>query len=496
MVWLVQKVASGHSRRIRCCWRCAWLLIVMGCVVALTAASCVAQQAEASRSAIADPTSRPNLILILADDLGYGDVSCNGATDVQTPHLDKFAAEGMMLTRMRANCTVCSPTRAAIMTGMYPDRAGVPGVIRTHADNSWGYLRTDVPTLANRLSEAGYQTGIVGKWHLGLASPNTPCERGFDHFHGFLGDMMDDYYTHRRQGHNYMRHNDKQIDPEGHATDLFTQWADDYISEHAASTESPFFLYLAYNAPHFPIQPPEEWLVRVQKRSPQLEPKRALNVAFVEHLDDQIGKLLKRIDELGLRENTVIAFTSDNGGSLPHSQNNDPWRDGKQSHYDGGLRVPAWVRYPGKIPAGSKSDQPVMTFDVGATFLQYAGVQQPSEIDAIGLKELLEDNSSTLGSQLSARELYFVRREGGGRYVGHAYHAVIQGRWKLMQNDPFSPLELYDLEADPQETNNQIAKQPKVVAKLKQRLAAQIQQGGSVPWQAPQSPESPQSLPQ
>ncbi|EMI15982.1 arylsulfatase A [Rhodopirellula maiorica SM1] len=451
----------------------------------ITAVHSAAQQSDASRLASPDKKTRPNLILILADDLGYGDVSCHGAADVQTPHLDKLASEGMKLTRMRANCTVCSPTRAAVMTGMYPDRAGVPGVIRTHAPNSWGYLRTDIPTLADRLRDAGYQTGIVGKWHLGLASPNTPCERGFDHFHGFLGDMMDDYYTHRRQGHNYMRLNDREIDPEGHATELFTQWADEYLTERAKASEPPFFLYLAYNAPHFPIQPPKQWLDRVQSRSPQLDSKRALNVAFVEHLDDQIGKLLHRIDELGLRDNTVIAFTSDNGGSLPHSQNNDPWRDGKQSHYDGGLRVPAWVRYPGKIAAGSSSDQPVMTFDLSATFLQYAGVPRPREIDAVGLKDLLETGSPASGSELSERELYFVRREGGGRYVGHAYHALIQGRWKLMQNDPFSPMELYDLEADPGETNNQIAKQPRVVAKLKQQLAAQIQQGGRIPWQAP-----------
>ncbi|WP_345683931.1 sulfatase family protein [Novipirellula caenicola] len=455
----------------------------------ITVADSAAQQSSAPAATRPGQPSRPNLILILADDLGYGDVTCNGATDVQTPHLDQFASEGMTLTRMRANCTVCSPTRAAIMTGMYPDRAGVPGVIRTHARNSWGYLRTDVPTLADRLGDAGYQTGIIGKWHLGLASPNTPCERGFDHFHGFLGDMMDDYDTHRRHGHNYMRLNDQEIDPKGHATELFTQWADDYLTEQAAASESPFFLYLAYNAPHFPIQPPDAWLERVQQRAPHLDAKRALNVAFVEHLDDQIGKLFARIDELGLRENTVIAFTSDNGGSLPHAQSNDPWRDGKQSHYDGGLRVPAWVRYPGKIAAGSRSDQPVLTFDLAATFLQYAGVPQPSEIDAIGLKDLLHGDSSTFASANSDRELYFVRREGGGHYVGHAYHALIQGRWKLMQNDPFSPLELYDLESDPQEANNQIAKQARVVAKMKPRLAAQIQQGGRIPWQAPPSTE-------
>ncbi|TWU23050.1 Arylsulfatase precursor [Novipirellula galeiformis] len=436
---------------------------------------------------VREPTRRPNLVLILADDLGYGDVSCHGARDIQTPHLDTLASEGMMLTRMRANCTVCSPTRAAILTGMYADRVGVPGVIRTDASNSWGYLRHDIPTLADRLREVGYETGIVGKWHLGLTSPNTPLERGFNHFHGFLGDMMDDYYTHRRHGQNYMRNNNAAIEPAGHASELFTNWAVDYVSERAEHAGTPFFLYLAYNAPHFPIQPPAEWLDRVQKRSPNLDPKRALNVAFVEHLDDQIGRLMQRLDELGLRENTVVAFTSDNGGSLPHAQNNDPWRDGKQSHYEGGLRVPCWVRYPGHIQPGSKSDHAALTFDLGATFLQYAGAEHPDDSDAIRLKGVLEGRAQQLVASASPRELYFVRREGGHRYVGHAYHAIIRGRWKLMQNHPFSALELYDLKADPQETKNVFAENPKVVADLKKRLAIHLQRGGQVPWQPGQA---------
>lgn len=401
---------------------------------------------------------RPNLILIFADDLGYGDLSCHGSTEVKTPNFDRLASEGVMMTQMRANCTVCSPTRAAILTGKYADRAGVPGVIRTHPENSWGYLDPNSPTLANRLSGAGYHTAIVGKWHLGLNAPNTPLERGFDHFHGFLGDMMDDYYTHRRQGFNYMRLDRETIDPPGHATELFTNWSIDYLSSRSEAAEQPFFLYLPYNAPHFPIQPPELWETKVRQRLPNLSDARIKNIAFVEHLDDEIGKLLRHIDELGLREKTVIAFTSDNGGSLPHGQNNDPWRDGKQSHYDGGLRVPCFIRYPQEIGAGIKNDSPMLTFDIAATFMAYAGLEIPDDFDAIDMREAIAGKKSE-----TERELYFVRREGGPAYGGKAYHAIVQGKWKLMQNDPYSPLQLYDLERDPGEQNDLASEKKEIV---------------------------------
>lgn len=433
-------------------------------------------------STAAQTLDRPNLILILADDLGYGDVGFHGSQEVQTPHLDRFANEGLMMTQMRANCTVCSPTRAAILTGVYADRAGVPGVIRTQTENSWGYLKPGLPTLADRLGEAGYHTGIVGKWHLGLNVENHPNRRGFEHFHGFLGDMMDDYYTHLRMGNNYMRLNHSTIQPNGHATDLFTQWAGDYVEARSRAPEQPFFLYLAYNAPHFPIQPPEDWLDKVRQRVPGMDEKRAQNVAFIEHLDDQVGVFLERLQKLGLHKNTLVVFSSDNGGSLPHAQNNDPWRDGKQSHYDGGLKVPFLARYPGKIQPGSTSDYQGLNFDVCPTFLQYASVQPAADLDSVSLKELFESGRAPT----SERELYFVRREGGGKYAGHAYHALIRGKWKLMQNDPFSPLQLFDLQSDPQETQNVIGQHPQVANPMRKALAAHIQAGGSTAWQSPE----------
>ncbi len=422
--------------------------------------------------------AQPNFLLIFADDHGYGDVSAYHASDVRTPNIDRIGSEGMLFTAMRANCTVCSPSRAALLTGRYADRVGVPGVIRTKPEDSWGYFKPGVPTIADELKKVGYHAGIVGKWHLGLESPNTPNERGFDHFHGFLGDMMDSYTTHLRHGNNYMRLNAEVVDPKGHATDIFTDWASDYIRERSKTKDKPFFLYLAYNAPHFPIEPPAEWLAKVKARAPQLDEKRAMNVAFVEHLDDCIGQVLAVLKEADLEENTVVVFSADNGGSLPHGQNNDPWHGGKQDHYDGGLRVPFMMRWPAQIKAGSHSDYAGLNFDLFPTFLELAGAKPSPELDAVSLVPILKGGTVT-----TPRDLYFVRREGGATYGGKNYEALIRGDWKLMQNDPYDPLELYNLKTDPQEKNNLAKKAPKVFNELSTTLRAHIQRGGSTPWQ-------------
>jgi len=432
------------------------------------------------------PPAKPNFLLIFADDLGYGDVSAYHLSDVRTPNIDRLGAQGVLLTTMRANCTVCSPSRAALLTGRYADRVGVPGVIRTQPEDSWGYFDPQVPTLADELKKAGYHTAIVGKWHLGLESPNLPNERGFDFFHGFLGDMMDNYTTHLRHGINYMRRNADVIEPQGHATDLFSDWAVAYLRERARAKSQPFFLYLAYNAPHFPIEPPAEWLAKVKARAPQLDEKRAKNVAFVEHLDDRVGRVLAALKENGLEENTVVVFTADNGGSLPHAQNNDPWRGGKQDHYDGGLRVPFMVRWPAQIKAESRSDYTGLNFDLFPTFLELAGAKPASDLDAISLVPVLQGRTIT-----APRDLYFVRREGGAAYGGKSYEAIIRGGWKLMQNNPYSPLELYHLKADPQEGTNLAATNQEMFKELAAALRQHVQRGGATPWQKPHVSHSP-----
>ncbi len=429
---------------------------------------------------LAHAAEKPNFLIIFTDDHGYGDVSAYHESDCQTPNIDKLASEGMLFTNMRANCTVCSPSRAALLTGKYADRVGVPGVIRTNEDSSWGYFDPSVSTLADELKKSGYHTALVGKWHLGLEPENHPNKRGFDLFHGFLGDMMDSYTTHLRGGKNFMRRNAETITPKGHATDLFADWAADYITEQASEKDTPFFLYLAFNAPHFPIEPPAEWLEKVKKRSPELDAKRAKNVAFVEHLDDRIGHVLAVLKESGQAENTVVIFTADNGGSLGHGQNNDPWRDGKQSHYDGGLRVPFAARWPGHIKPGSRSDHVGLVYDIFPTFLEIAGAEPAEDLDARSLIPAFRGDA-----EKHAEPLYFVRREGGETYQGKAYHAVIRGDWKLLQNDPFSPLELYNIADDPLETTDLSRKNRKEFSELSAILRAQIQEGGKTPWRKP-----------
>lgn len=420
--------------------------------------------------------SLPNIICILVDDLGFGDLSCQGAKDLSTPHIDQMAAQGMRMTNFYANCTVCSPSRASMLTGRYPDRVGVPGVIRQFASNSWGYLDPLAELISMPLKRKGYHTAIIGKWHLGFESPNTPNDRGFDYFKGFLGDMMDDYWTHLRGGVNWMRLNHEPINPQGHATDLFTDWSLDYLEERTADRK-PFFLYLAYNAPHFPIQPPPEYLERVKQREPGLSEKRAKNVAFIEHLDQQIGRITDYLDTSGLFRNTLLVFTSDNGGSLRYEQSNGPLRGGKQDMFEGGIRVPAFVLWKGKIEAGSSSDRLTLLMDLFPTFTELAGAE-PGTIDGESfLPELL-------GEQMppSDRFVFWVRREGGS-YGGQAYYAARKGDYKILQNTPYEPFQFFNLGKDPYETNALEITGDQNYTLLRSALMDHIRASGSIPWQ-------------
>jgi len=421
--------------------------------------------------------SRPNILVILTDDLGYGDLSSYGATDLKSPNIDKLIAAGMRFDRFYANCPVCSPTRAALLTGRYPDLVGVPGVIRTHVTDNWGYLFPPAVLLPQMLKRAGYQTAIIGKWHLGLASPNTPNERGFDLFHGFLGDMMDDYYNHRRHGFNYMRLNDKEIGPEGHATDLFTQWAIDYLRDRSRQ-EQPFFLYLAYNAPHAPIQPLREWLERVRQRQSGISDKRAAIVALIEHLDAGIGRVIDALEETKLRDRTLVIFTSDNGGQLSLGATNGPLRAGKGDMYEGGIRVPMGAAWPDRIKPGSRSDHVALTMDLFPTICEAAGVRIEHEIDSRSILPILTGGSRPQEDRI----LFWVRREGGRQYGGRAFYAARQGDFKLLQNSPFEPLELYNLSEDPKE-QKPLSSKHAMYDKLFTALQNHITKSGAIPWQ-------------
>tara|TARA_Y100001934_G_scaffold85481_1_gene106189 strand:- start:1068 stop:2408 length:1341 start_codon:yes stop_codon:yes gene_type:complete len=422
--------------------------------------------------------AKPNVLVILVDDLGYADLSCFGAKDLKSPHLDQLAREGMKFVNFYANCPVCSPTRASLITGRYPDVVGVPGVIRSNPVNSWGYLDPKAITIADVMKLAGYNTGIIGKWHLGIWAPNRPHQRGFDYFKGFLGDMMDDYWNHRRHGTNYMYLNDKEIDPKGHATDLFSEWAVDYIREQKTH-EKPFFLYLAYNAPHTPIHPPKEWLAKVKKREPNMTPKRAGLVALIEHMDDGIGKVLNALKSTGQEKDTLVIFSSDNGGQLNVGANNSPWRLGKQDMYEGGLRVSTIAKWPDRIKAGSQSAHIGATMDIYPTLAELTGVKIDHTIDGLSfLPTVLGKNG-----QQKHDELYFCRREGNNRYQGLTTQALRRGDWKVLQNSPFSPIELYNLKNDPYETTDLAQENLAVFNDMTRRLRLHIQNGGRVSWQ-------------
>jgi len=422
---------------------------------------------------------KPNILLIFTDDQGYHDVSYYGTKDIRTPYIDQIAASGMRFDNFYANAPVCSPTRAALLTGRYQDYVGVPGVIRTDPDNNWGFLDPKATLLPQELKMAGYSTALIGKWHLGLDSPNTPVERGFDFFHGWLGDMMDDYWKHRRHDINYMRLNGLIVDPEGHATDLFTDWSVDYIKSQA-DDKRPFFLYLAYNAPHFPVQPPKEWLDKVKKREKGIDETRANLVAFIEHMDDGIGKVIQALKDSGQYENTLIIFSSDNGGHLPSKANNGPLRDGKQSMYEGGLKVPTAISWPGKIKIGSVSDKVQISMDLYPTLLEIASLTPKNKIEGQSFySELVKSNRSY---ELD-RSFYFTRREGGTKYSGQAIYALRKGDWKLLQNSPYEGYELYNLKEDPLEQKNRIDIDIEKYQELNTILMKHIQKGGEVPWQ-------------
>jgi arylsulfatase A-like enzyme len=424
---------------------------------------------------------KPNIIFILTDDLGYGDLSCQGGKDIHTPNIDKLFSQGVRFTNFYANSTVSSPTRASLMTGRYPDMVGVPGLVRAQEKDNWGYLLPSAITLPDMLKKAGYQTGMIGKWNLGLETPNLPNERGFDFFHGFLNDMMDDYWTHLREGINYMRLNKTEINPQGHATDIFSDWAVDYINEKAKEKE-PFFLYLAYNAPHFPIQPPEEWLEKVKKREENIDEKRAKNVALVEHLDYGVGRVIEALKKSGQYENTVIIFSSDNGGLLSVAASNGKLRGGKLDMYEGGIKVPTCMVWEGTIKAGTVSDKFGLMMDFYPTICSIAGISVLHTIDGVDLLPGLLGKSK---EEEDNRMVYFMRRDGGN-CGGLCYYAARKGAYKLVQNTPYENLQLFDIISDPYEESPldpNLEQFRKKFQELTFGLSQHIRKAGAIPWE-------------
>lgn len=438
----------------------------------------------------------PNIIIILTDDLGYADLSSYGTTYLHTPHIDSLVKGGIQFSNYHTNSPVCSPTRAAILSGRYPDAIGMPGVVRTDTADSWGYLSADAVLLPQILRQRyHYHSAHIGKWNLGLSNPNLPNARGFDHFKGFLGDKMDDYYHHLRQNHNYLRYNEDTITPPDtlHATDLFSQWAADYIATRKGQNQ-PFFLYLAYNAPHRPTQVPAEWATRYQQRFPETPAPRAMYCAMIEHLDAGIGQVMAALHQAGLADNTIVIFSSDNGGNLHEGANNGDVRGSKPTLYEGGLRVPLAVWFPKRIASGSHSNALVMTMDIAPTLYKlleqwyptahhHSSDTTPPACDGSSFLPILMGDTAF---QIPSRDLFWIWRESGDAFGAGNYIAAYQHKgYKILQAQPQQDFELYYLPADPLEQRNLAASDTAIYVQLQQLLAQRIAQSFKIPCKPP-----------
>jgi len=396
--------------------------------------------------ALPETPHQPNFVFILADDLGYGDLGCYGAPDIETPHLDRLAAEGLRFTGAYANGAVCTPTRLAFLTGRFHQRTGIDNALY-YQEHGRG-IPAGSDTIASLLRDAGYATGLSGKWHLGYDEERRPRAQGFDHFFGLLGGNHH-YFAHMdRIGVHDLWLGNEPVHRDGYTTDLVTTDAIRFVETHR---ERPFFLFVSHPAPHFPWQGPGDGAktVKPKTKSWQLG-DRPTYAAMVESMDDGIGRLVARIDALGLGNRTLIVFTSDNGG---HTwSRNSPFRGAKASLWEGGIRVPAIARWNKTIPPGTETPDTVVTMDWTATFLALAGVE-PAQgfLDGVDLTPVL-----TRQGQVVDRTLFWRRRPGPVRKTVPVEHAVRQGKWKYLARPAENFVALYDLEADPGETTNRL----------------------------------------
>lgn len=412
----------------------------------------------ASNLSAAEP-SKPNILFILADDLGYGDLGCYGCEDIETPHLDQLAAEGLKFTDFYANAAVCTPTRAAFLTGRYQHRIGLDNAL--YYQETGRGLPEDRETIADALAGAGYRTGLSGKWHLGYDFERQPLQQGFEHFFGLLGGNHH-YFEHmdRIGVHDLWLGNDT-VEREGYSTDLMTEDAIRFIEKE---DDRPFFLFLSHPAPHFPWQGPDDVGkdIRPKKKSWQFG-DRETYVAMVERMDEGIGEVLARLDELGMRENTLVIFTSDNGGHT--YSRNDPMRDYKASIWEGGTRVPCMARWPGVIPEGVVSSQVAITMDWTATFRRLAELgKDPAGEDGVDLAEFLTDPQHK-----AERTLFWRRKKGPVRKSIVEGLSVRKGKWKLIEQATGERF-LFNLERDVSESENLLDRYPEIVADLSEAI--------------------------
>ncbi len=407
---------------------------------------------EATRQA-SGPGARPNMVLIVADDLGYADLGCQGATDVRTPHIDTLAREGVRFTDGYVSCPVCSPTRAGLLTGRYQQRFGHefnPGPANAAAVD-FGLPLTE-RTLPEYLKAAGYTPGMVGKWHLGYQPAYLPGRRGFDEFFGFAGGAHS-YVDARADGNNPILRGTTVVDEKEYLTDAFAREAVAFIDRHA---REPFFLYLAFNAVHTPMQAPEKYLARFADIA---NTKRRTLAAMLSAMDDAVGAVLAKLREAGVADNTLIFFISDNGGPTQgNGSRNTPLSGFKGDLLEGGIRVPFIVHWKGRLEAGKVYREPVIALDILPTLVAAAGGSVPAEVklDGVNLLPFL-----TGERQGSPHEALFWRQ---GRNM-----AVRRGNDKLLIRDG-GPPQLFNLADDIGEQRDLAAEKPAKAQELSAAL--------------------------
>lgn len=400
---------------------------------------------------------RPNIIYILADDLGYGDVGCYGQKEIFTPNIDRMAAEGMRFTRHYAGAPVCAPSRCSLLTGKHTGHAAIRGNREVLPEGQMA-LPPDELSAAAVLKGAGYSTGLVGKWGLGgPGSAGEPGRHGFDHWLAYLCQRQaHDYYP----GHLWKNGRRLELGGRVYTHDLFTEEALRFIRARASR---PFFLYLAYTIPHAELQVPD--LAPYAGKNWSVEKKRY--AAMITRMDRDIGKILDLLGELGLERRTLVVFSSDNGphvegGAHPsHFNSAGGLRGMKRDLYEGGIRVPMIARWPTAVKAGAVSDHVSAFWDVLPTLAELAGVDPPAGIDGLSMAPVLLGRKA---AQRRHESLYWEFHEQGGR------QALLRGRWKAVRLDvrldPRAPLELYDLESDPSETTDLAQRRPEVAAEM------------------------------
>ena len=406
--------------------------------------------------------SKPNILILLADDLGYADVGFNGGSRIATPNLDRLAATGVKLTNFRA-CPMCSPTRAGLITGRWPLRFGMMRAV-VPPWSTYG-LPAEEDTLPELLASEGYaRRGIVGKWHLGHAEKRfLPLEHGFTRFVGCYNGAID-YFTHEREGETDWHHDRKTIVEEGYSTDLIADEAVRFIRESPA--DAPWLLYVPFTAPHSPQQAKQEDL---RKYAHLKQRQRRTHAAMVDSMDQAIGRILTAVESRVDADNTLILFFSDNGGIPRSGSSNAPYRGAKLTVYEGGTRVCAAIRWPaGGLSGGTEFDGRIGYIDVLPTMLAAAAIPLPGNLDGINVLPALR------GEQTLPERPWFSYMHQSGK----ANAAVHQGDWKLVAHgDAFADepgselvLELYNLAADPSETRDVSAEHPELVGQLQTLL--------------------------